>query len=693
MGLQLSKQVAEELCNNALNVKELDSAIRQSPELLRDLSTGWRKLPIALRSSITGVKSERGVEKKSSVYRYINKLRPGFCPGLQTLLVAWSMRPATIFDGVRPNVSFDSAVNYVNALGALHDCTEIDAVRWRLLAIPLARIRHQHFPGQRMSQHDLDTFAAIIGGTNTENLRVTLKASERYCQLWEEIQGGIVCLPHGCNSVWEKVLPISGEIHTACIGLLVEKGIKEKASLPISNDPELITANTASKIVIDYLTNYLQEGLLLRSVGFPNYRVNIRVQKRKTNRKSRARKHNNTPLESQAHQEYILNEQVLNHESSQGPNLPPISSCFLPTNVLSVGNPPVNHGGFGIQVRLDRFTELPPNMDSRLPENSIESGVGSLRGGNENERIDTVPSRSRIGFVTNDSELPPPGRNELQACAVADSYGVQFNVTTLGQESSSPLGGQPNIVNGFLPIDDSINERNNGPEPISQGISPQLQPVPPVATIATAVENSGTLDSTSSCSNRFDGGVANRNLGSSTQTNSGPIIATPGALTATWSSGNNGAFDAQLSGSSEFLQPDKFPNGHSACCNNWLGLLAQACACVEGPNVMVDATLHTSNASNPSMGVSKEFPHPSIPACGKSSKRPSTTATAPEYKKRRRQPYEILSSTDLEMNPPATLNNDLPERPTRSRTGNVNPTLDLIQLTEGAKCKTSMLAS
>lgn len=112
----------------------------------------------------------------------VNLDQPKLCSGLKRYLGEWARDKQKIFQRVELDTSFSTNWGYLKAVLQLRGSVRIEAVRWKLLVIPLACIKAKYFADER---HDLlSQFAAFFTENSLESLeyikplRELLKAAE-----------------------------------------------------------------------------------------------------------------------------------------------------------------------------------------------------------------------------------------------------------------------------------------------------------------------------------------------------------------------------------------------------------------------------------------------------------------------------------------------------------------------------------
>ncbi|KKZ67826.1 hypothetical protein EMCG_06508 [[Emmonsia] crescens] len=313
---------------------EQDPAIRRRlaklwkdiPDSLQERISGRR-----LRRKFDGRQIDGDVKNHRAYKSLVCSSGPRLAPGLESHLNKWYRTPTAIYQTVgrdRTGSESDSenetelagpgisssrvgheenlVERHFNAIYHLHISRNVDTVRWRLLLLPLCHLKRKfQFQRQRtedgwkeftdvitkstLLNHRPDITAAVSTWTSAaERYEEILKAIARkvrekdkernVCEQDESLEklasvgGYLGCLPGDVpDSIWEKYLPKSGAVNTACIEWLIKGGIEQEASLDISeSDDTVVTAHTACQHVIQHLINLLEPYLFIPQISSEN---------------------------------------------------------------------------------------------------------------------------------------------------------------------------------------------------------------------------------------------------------------------------------------------------------------------------------------------------------------------------------------------------------------------------------------
>ncbi|EGE06666.1 hypothetical protein TEQG_05663 [Trichophyton equinum CBS 127.97] len=265
MGAVGSKQLAERII----------IACGQFKQQLADL-----EIPAPLRQLVRDQAGRKRHEygKKEIEHRAFRTLWVAPAPKLHSdirrALYNGHKNPSLLFQDGSKNLCQESlAADYLDYLYELDQSRQVNALRWRLSLIPLLEIFNKFDLPHANTETYNHLFTLISESSlslkHKDEIRVCLPIwvakSKRYNTLVKELGPGSVCvLPDIGDSIWEKYLPIEGPVHTACIKLLLDRGIKQTASVTV-DDGGNITVDTATQTILEYLRSLLNKISFLHS--------------------------------------------------------------------------------------------------------------------------------------------------------------------------------------------------------------------------------------------------------------------------------------------------------------------------------------------------------------------------------------------------------------------------------------------
>ncbi|KAL4927740.1 uncharacterized protein BDV17DRAFT_116643 [Aspergillus undulatus] len=289
MGVQISQEVAEEIftaCQRPNAQGRIDD-ILHNENFRTLLSNLLEEVPFWLKKQVHDKmhrkKQEYGEEKVIS-HRAFSSLwaspGPSFDSSLGKELLKWYEKPATLFN-VSSSSPDSSPGSYIASLYLLAQRRMADKIRWRLSLIPLATLSKK-FKGigtESLNKQVTDILIASKCVSDdkeeiSQRLPSLFSAAKKYQALCDKIGiGSLCCLPPDIgDNIWENRLPYSGEVHEACVKLLLDTDIREVSSTIIGlSDHGPVTVSLAATKVVDFWEKKLNEFNLeyTQPEGFP----------------------------------------------------------------------------------------------------------------------------------------------------------------------------------------------------------------------------------------------------------------------------------------------------------------------------------------------------------------------------------------------------------------------------------------